>query len=128
CSEPRGRGGTGRRAGLRILWGNPSGFDSRRSHETGGSDMESVSHFLDTLGGTVFRLAAILFVIVNGAAIVVFAMTRNRRLVDAWTRRIVTIDAVLLGAGLGVPLLAAGAKLGIKALAGVTGGLLGLFK
>src|SRR4026207_145117 len=29
---PRERGGTGRRAGLRILWGNPSGFDSRRSH------------------------------------------------------------------------------------------------
>src|SRR5690606_15570989 len=28
----RERGGTGRRAGLRILWGNPSGFDSRRSH------------------------------------------------------------------------------------------------
>src|SRR2546428_258057 len=28
----RDRGGTGRRAGLRILWGNPWGFDSLRSH------------------------------------------------------------------------------------------------
>src|SRR5690349_13338579 len=28
------RGGTGRRAGLRILWGNPWGFDSLRSHIT----------------------------------------------------------------------------------------------
>src|SRR2546425_7402307 len=26
------RGGTGRRAGLRILWGNPWGFESLRSH------------------------------------------------------------------------------------------------
>jgi hypothetical protein len=90
--------------------------------------MDSVSHFLDSLGGTVFRLAAIAFVLVNGTAIVVFAMSRSRRLVDDWTRRIVTIDAVLLGTGLGVPLLAAGAKLGIKALAGMTGGFLGLFK
>src|SRR5438552_16604711 len=29
CSD---RGGTGRRAGLRILWGNPWGFESLRSH------------------------------------------------------------------------------------------------
>ena len=28
----RDRGGTGRRAGLRILWGNPWGFESLRSH------------------------------------------------------------------------------------------------
>ncbi len=90
--------------------------------------MDSVSHFLDALGTTVFRLAAIAFVLVNATAIAVFAMSRSRRLVDGWTRRIVTIDAVLLGTGLGVPLLAAGAKLGIKALAGVAGGVLGLFK
>src|SRR5947207_10809372 len=30
--DPRDRGGTGRRAGLRILWGNPWGFESLRSH------------------------------------------------------------------------------------------------
>src|SRR2546425_7018194 len=28
------RGGTGRRAGLRILWGNPWGFESLRSHDS----------------------------------------------------------------------------------------------
>src|SRR5438094_1289391 len=32
CSD---RGGTGRRAGLRILWGNPWGFESLRSHRDG---------------------------------------------------------------------------------------------
>jgi len=90
--------------------------------------MDSVVHFLDSLSGTVFRLAAVAFVLVNGAAIAVFAVTRSRRLVNEWTPRIVTIDAALLGAGLGIPLLAAGAKLGIRALAGVTGGLLGLLK
>ena len=34
CDPPgiRGSGGIGRRAGLRIQWGNPSGFESRLSH------------------------------------------------------------------------------------------------
>jgi len=73
----------------------------------------SIEHFLTSLGSTVFRVSAICFVLVNAAAIAAFALSGSRRLVDSWTRRIVTIDAVLLGAGLGVPLLAAGAKLGI---------------
>jgi len=90
--------------------------------------MEGITHFLDSLGSTVFRLAAIAFILVNSAAIAVFALTRSRSLVNAWTRRIVTIDAVLLCTGLGVPLLAAAAKLGARALGGVMGGLLGLFK
>jgi hypothetical protein len=90
--------------------------------------MEGLTRFLDSLGSTAFRLAAIAFIVVNSTAIAVFALTRSRSLVNGWTRRIVTIDGILLGAGLGVPLLAAAAKLGARALAGVTGGLLGLFK
>jgi len=85
--------------------------------------MESVANFLGTLGSTVFRLAAICFVIVNSIAIGAFALSRSRRFVDAWTRRIVTIDAVLLGAGLGVPLLAGAAKLTVKLLSGTAGGV-----
>ena len=88
----------------------------------------NIVNFLSSLSSTVFRVAAICFVLVNGAAIAGFALSRNRRLVDGWTRRIVTIDAVLLGAGLGIPLLAAAAKLGVRALAGMAGGVLGLFK
>jgi hypothetical protein len=88
----------------------------------------NIVHFLSSLSSITFRLAAICFVLVNGIAIAAFALSRNRRLVDDWTKRIVTIDAVLIGAGLGVPLLAAGAKLGIHALAGMAGGFLGLFK
>ena len=52
----------------------------------------------------------------NGAAIAVFAMTRSRRLVNEWTGRLVALDAVLLGAGLGVPLLSGLAKIGVRAL------------
>ena len=32
-SSNRASGGIGRRAGLRILWGNPSGFNSRLAHQ-----------------------------------------------------------------------------------------------
>ncbi|HEV8598295.1 MAG TPA: hypothetical protein VGQ69_02960 [Gemmatimonadales bacterium] len=84
--------------------------------------------FLNSVSSTVFRVAAICFVLVNTAAIVAFALSKSRHLVDAWTKRVVTIDAVLLGAGLGVPLLAGAAKFGIRALAGMAGGVLGLFK
>lgn len=90
--------------------------------------MESVANFLGSLGSSVFRLAAVLFLIINGTAIMVFAMTRSRHLVNEWTRRIVTIDAVLLGAGLGVPLLAGAAKLTVNLLSGTAGGVMSLFK
>jgi len=88
----------------------------------------TIVDFLGSLAGTAFRLAAICFVLVNSIAIAAFALSRSRRFVDAWTRRIVTIDAILLGAGLGVPLLAGAAKLGVKMLAGMGGGVLSLFK
>ena len=54
-------------------------------------------NFLSSLSSTVFRLAAICFVLVNTAAIVAFATSKSRHLVDAWTKRIVTIDVVLVG-------------------------------
>jgi hypothetical protein len=90
--------------------------------------MESVANFLGSLGSSVFRLAAVLFLIINGTAIMVFALTRSRHLVNEWTRRIVTIDAVLLGAGLGIPLLAGAARLTVKLLSGTAGGVMSLFK
>jgi hypothetical protein len=90
--------------------------------------MESVANFLGSLGSSVFRIAVLLFVIINGAAIIAFALTRSRHLVNEWTRRIVTIDAILLGAGLGVPLLAGAAKLTVKLLSGMTGGVAALLK
>ena len=90
--------------------------------------MESVTAFLDSLGSIAFRAAAVCFVLLNSAAIAVFALTRSRRLVNQWTSKIVTADAILLGVGLGVPLLAAGAKLAAGALGGMMGGVLALFK
>ena len=77
--------------------------------------------FLNSLSSKVFWLAAIAFVLFNGAALGVFALTKSRRLVNEWTGRLVAADALLLGAGLGIPLLSGLAKIGIRAVASVLG-------
>jgi hypothetical protein len=82
---------------------------------------DSLVSFLSALSSKVFWFAAILFVLLNGAALAAFLLTRSRRLVDEWTPRLVTADALLLGAGLGVPLVSGLAKLGIQAVASMLG-------
>lgn len=82
----------------------------------------AVAGFLDSLSSSVFWIATVVFVAVNGAALAVFAITRNRRLVNDWTGRLVVLDAVLLGAGLGVPLVSGLAKIGMQAVASMLGG------
>lgn len=82
----------------------------------------TLASFLSGLSATVFRLAAVAFVLVNGSAIAIFAVTRSRRLVNEWTGRLVALDAILLGAGLGVPLLSGLAKIGVHAVASLFGG------
>ena len=77
--------------------------------------------FLNSLSSKVFWLAAVTFVVLNGAAIAAFALTRSRRLVNDWTGKLVAVDALLLGAGLGIPLLSGLAKIGIRAVASVLG-------
>ena len=78
--------------------------------------------FLSLLSAKVFWFAATAFVVVNGTAIAILLLTRSRRLVNDWTGRLVALDAVLIGAGLGVPLVAGLAKIGIHALAAMFGG------
>ena len=82
----------------------------------------SVTSFLSGVSSTIFWLAALAFVVINGTALVVFATTRSRHLVNEWTGRLVALDAVLLGAGLGVPLLSSLAKIGVHAVASLFGG------
>lgn len=77
--------------------------------------------FLSALSAKVFWFAGICFVLLNGAALAAFLLTRSRRLVDQWTPKLVTADALLLGVGLGVPLVSGLAKIGIQAIASMLG-------
>ena len=82
---------------------------------------ESLVSFLSALSSKVFWFAATCFILLNGAALAAFLLTRSRRLVDEWTPRLVTADALLLAAGLGVPLMSGLAKLGIQVVASMLG-------
>ena len=83
----------------------------------------AVADWLGSVSALVFRVAAVLFVLVNGAAIAAVALTRDRALVNRLTPPWLATNALLLGAGLGVPLVAGIARAGLLALAAMAGGL-----
>ncbi len=84
--------------------------------------LDSLAAFLDGVSTKVFWFAVTCFVVINGAALAAFAVSRSRRLVDEWTPKLVAVDAMVLGAGLGIPLVSTLAKLGVNAISAMLGG------
>ena len=78
--------------------------------------MEALADTLGSFAGTMFRLSAIAFLLVNGAAAAAFMLTRNRHLVNRWTSRLFALDLLLLGAGVGVPAVASAMRLVVSAV------------
>ena len=58
---------------------------------------------------------ALVLVIDLGYALVLFA-TRDRGIVNRWTSRILAVNLVLAGTGVGVPVLALGSRVAVAAL------------
>lgn len=75
-----------------------------------------ITTWLNSVSGFVFRTSAVLFVVVNVAAIGLLVSTRSRALVQRWTSPWLAVNLVLLGAGAGVPLVAGIAKAAVAAL------------
>jgi hypothetical protein len=73
--------------------------------------------WLDSIGSRAFSLSAVLFVLLNGAAVTVIAIRRDREFVNRWTSRILAANLLLVGTGLGVPLVALMARTAIQAVA-----------
>jgi hypothetical protein len=67
--------------------------------------MESLAEGLGALGGTLFRWSAIAFVVVNGIAAATMLLTRSRHLVNRWTPRLLVANLLILGTGIGVPVV-----------------------
>jgi hypothetical protein len=64
-----------------------------------------------------FGTSLFLALAVDGAyALIVFA-TRDRAIVNRWTSRVLAVNLVLAGTGIGVPVLALGSGLAVKAVA-----------
>ena len=67
--------------------------------------LSTVVSWLDSVGSLAFTLSAWAFIALNGFALAVFAWRRDRALVNRWTSGFLAVNLVLLGTGLGVPLL-----------------------
>jgi hypothetical protein len=76
----------------------------------------TVLDWLARVGSSAFTYSAALFVLINGAAVIAVVVTRDRTLVNRWTGRLLAANLMLVGTGLGVPLLTAVTRLGILAV------------
>ena len=70
--------------------------------------------WLARLGSGAFSISLAGFLVVNGAAIAAVFVTRDRTLVNRWTGRLLATNLLLVGTGLGVPLLTSVARLAIS--------------
>ena len=73
--------------------------------------MESLADTLGTFSGTMFRLSALAFVLINGAAAAAVFLTRDRQIVNRWTGRLLAVNLLLLGTGLAAPAVASAMRL-----------------
>jgi hypothetical protein len=68
------------------------------------------------VGASALRWSIVGFVVVNGLAVMGFALTRDRGLVNRWTGRVLAANLVLAGTGIGIPLLTSITRLAVAAV------------
>lgn len=82
--------------------------------------MESVASALDWLGTAAFRWSAVGFLLLNGLAVTAFFVSKDRGLVNRWTSRLLMGNILLIGTGIGVPVLTKAAMLVVQAVGTTT--------
>ena len=65
--------------------------------------LDAFVRWLEQAGSQVFWTCSLLLVVIDVAAAAVVFQTRSRAVVNRWTGRVLAINALLLGTGLGVP-------------------------
>ncbi len=76
-----------------------------------------VVEWLDRIGKTAFTYSAWSFVLLNGFGIAMVALKRDRAMVNRWTSRFLAVNGLLLGTGLGVPIVTMAMRSAIVAIA-----------
>ncbi|MBL0170600.1 MAG: hypothetical protein IPP90_07690 [Gemmatimonadaceae bacterium] len=77
--------------------------------------MEStIVNWLTGIGNTAFAWSLGIFLVVNGVAALAFILRRDRALVNRWTGRVLALDLLLLGTGVGVPLMTTMARMTVS--------------
>lgn len=64
-----------------------------------------------------FGLSLFLLLAIDAAFAIVLLATRDREIVNRWTSRVLAVNLVLAGTGVGVPMLALGSRVAVRALA-----------
>jgi zinc transporter ZupT len=84
----------------------------------------TVLDWLASVGSAAFRWSAVAFVILNGVAVAALFLTKDRALVNRWTGRVLAANLVLVGTGVGVPLIAAASRLAISVVTPARAGMM----
>jgi len=71
---------------------------------------------LSGVGSWTLRAALILFVLLNGTAVALVVVRRDRTMVNRWTSRWLAANIALLGVGAGIPLLTGLLRAGLSLL------------
>jgi len=79
--------------------------------------LDAIVEVIDRASAVVFWTCVVGFIVVNVSAVAMVIRTRRRDLVNQWTGRVLAANALLLGAGLGVPAAAFLAKSAVQAFA-----------
>lgn len=77
--------------------------------------MAAFSAWLTDAAAGVLAVCATLFVVFNAGAVLLVMRSRDRALVNRWTARWLGINLALLGAGIGVPLIAKAVSVSVAA-------------
>lgn len=75
-----------------------------------------VPDWLTRIGTLAFFWSLGLFVVINGIAAVLFVSRQNREMVNRWTGRLLAVDLMLIGTGIGVPLVTGMTRLAVTTI------------
>jgi hypothetical protein len=70
--------------------------------------------WLQNLAIRAFGVSLFLLLAIDGAFALVLFATRDRGIVNRWTSRVLAVNLVLAGTGVGVPVLALGSRLAVR--------------
>src|SRR5687767_4285479 len=77
----------------------------------------AVLAWLQELAVRAFGISLFLVLAIDGAYALVLFVSRDRGIVHRWTSRVLAANLVLAGTGIGVPVLALSARLGVRVVA-----------
>ena len=73
--------------------------------------------WLENVAIRAFGLSLFLLLAVDVTFAVILLATRDREIVNRWTSRVLAVNLMLAGTGVGVPMLALGSRVAVRAIA-----------